>query len=77
MISMNQNAYLSSFANVLSICNCHHHTPLGQPIAYVDTNLIGTGKVTQAAILGLKGGVWAQSAGFAVSIAPSSAQIGR
>ena len=34
--------------------------------AYVDTNLVGTGKVTRAAILGLKGGVWAASAGYNV-----------
>lgn len=34
---------------------------------YVDTNLVGTGKVSQAAILGLKGGVWATSAGFTIS----------
>jgi len=31
---------------------------------YVDSNLIGTGKVAQAAILGQQGGIWAQSAGF-------------
>jgi len=29
--------------------------------AYVDTNLVGTGKVTKAAILGQQGGVWASS----------------
>lgn len=34
---------------------------------YVDNNLVGTGKVSQAAILGLKGGVWASSAGFNIS----------
>ncbi|ORE09358.1 Profilin/allergen [Rhizopus microsporus var. microsporus] len=32
--------------------------------AYVDTNLVGTGKVAQAAICGLEGGVWASSSGF-------------
>ncbi|KAI8975368.1 profilin [Mycotypha africana] len=32
--------------------------------AYVDTNLIGTGNVSQAAIYGLNGGEWAKSAGF-------------
>ncbi|BGP19343.1 hypothetical protein JCM10213_006849 [Rhodosporidiobolus nylandii] len=31
---------------------------------YVDSNLLGTGKVTKAAILGQQGGVWAQSAGY-------------
>lgn len=35
--------------------------------AYVDTNLIGTGKVSQAAILGQQGGVWATSSGFNLS----------
>lgn len=35
--------------------------------SYVDTNLLGTGKVSHAAILGLKGGVWAASAGFSLS----------
>ncbi|PWN37987.1 Profilin/allergen [Meira miltonrushii] len=32
--------------------------------SYVDTNLVGTGEVTSAAIVGHKGGVWASSAGF-------------
>ncbi|KAG6827225.1 hypothetical protein H0H92_012724 [Tricholoma furcatifolium] len=31
---------------------------------YVDTNLIGSGKVSRAAIVGLQGGVWAASAGY-------------
>ncbi|KAF5309831.1 hypothetical protein D9619_010321 [Psilocybe cf. subviscida] len=35
--------------------------------AYVDTNLVGSGKVTRAAILGQKGGVWASSPGFTIS----------
>jgi len=35
--------------------------------AYVDTNLVGTGKVARAAILGQQGGVWATSAGYALS----------
>ena len=34
--------------------------------AYVDTNLVGTGKISKAAILGLKGGVWAATTGFTV-----------
>ena len=34
---------------------------------YVDTNLVGTGKISQAAIIGLKGGVWATSPDFNVS----------
>jgi len=32
--------------------------------AYVDSNLVGSGKVRHAAIVGRKGGVWATSAGF-------------
>ncbi|UZJ52684.1 hypothetical protein CBS101457_002004 [Exobasidium rhododendri] len=35
--------------------------------SYVDTNLVGTGSLTSAAIVGVKGGVWASSAGFTVS----------
>ncbi|KAI0725903.1 profilin [Fomitopsis betulina] len=35
--------------------------------AYVDSNLLGTGKVTKAAIIGLQGGVWASSAGYTLS----------
>jgi len=34
---------------------------------YVDTNLIGTGKISKAAILGLQGGVWAASKGYTLS----------
>ena len=37
-------------------------------VAYVDTNLVGSGKVTRAAILGLAGGVWASSAGYSVRL---------
>ncbi|WFD34972.1 profilin, required for normal timing of actin polymerization in response to thermal stress [Malassezia cuniculi] len=39
---------------------------------YVDNNLVGTGKVSQAAILGLKGGVWATASGF--NVAPNEQQ---
>ncbi|GAW06471.1 profilin [Lentinula edodes] len=35
--------------------------------AYVDTNLVGTTKIAQAAILGAQGGVWATSEGFEIS----------
>lgn len=35
--------------------------------SYVDTNLVGTGNVSSAAIVGHKGGVWASSPGFTVS----------
>ncbi|GAA5992122.1 hypothetical protein JCM10908_001777 [Rhodotorula pacifica] len=34
---------------------------------YVDSNLLGTGKITRAAILGQQGGVWATSAGYTLS----------
>jgi profilin len=36
--------------------------------AYVDDQLIATGQVNKACIIGLNGGMWAQSAGFAVSL---------
>lgn len=48
--------------------------PLTPHAAYVDTNLVGTGKVAQAAILGQQGGVWAQSAGFNVRRARAMAR---
>ena len=32
--------------------------------AYIDTSLLGSGKVSKAAILGHDGNVWAASAGF-------------
>jgi len=31
---------------------------------YVDSNLLGTGKVSKAAIIGLQGGIWANSLGY-------------
>ncbi|KAG1715612.1 hypothetical protein ID866_1536 [Astraeus odoratus] len=34
---------------------------------YVDKNLVGTGKVSRAAILGQKGGVWAATPGYTLS----------
>ncbi|PWN52972.1 putative PFY1-profilin [Violaceomyces palustris] len=42
---------------------------------YVDTNLVGTKKISKAAILGLKGGVWATSPGFTISPAEQTAII--
>ena len=36
-------------------------------VAYVDTNLLGSGRVSKAAIIGQQGGIWATSAGFTVS----------
>ncbi|GAA6025626.1 hypothetical protein JCM11491_007149 [Sporobolomyces phaffii] len=41
--------------------------------AYVDDNLIGTGKITKAAILGQQGGVWANSAGYDLPASEQSA----
>jgi len=34
---------------------------------YVDENLLGSAKVSKAAIIGLKGGVWASSSGYTLS----------
>ena len=42
---------------------------------YVDNNLVGTGKVSMAAIIGLKGGVWASSPGLNVSTEEQTAII--
>ncbi|EKM53316.1 uncharacterized protein PHACADRAFT_259587 [Phanerochaete carnosa HHB-10118-sp] len=44
--------------------------------AYVDTNLIGTGKVTHAAIVGQQGGIWAHSANFNLSAEEQKAIVG-
>lgn len=35
--------------------------------AYVDTNLLGTGKISEAALIGHDGNVWAKSAGIDVN----------
>ncbi|KZO90799.1 profilin [Calocera viscosa TUFC12733] len=35
--------------------------------AYVDDHLVGTGKISRAAIIGLAGGVWASSSGYNLS----------
>jgi profilin len=42
---------------------------------YVDTNLVGTGSVTKAAIVGHDGGSWAASAGFAVGADEAKALV--
>ncbi|KAJ6551182.1 profilin [Mycena capillaripes] len=34
---------------------------------YVNTNLVGSGKISKAAIIGLQGGVWATSPGYTLS----------
>ncbi|KAJ7705607.1 profilin [Mycena rosella] len=44
--------------------------------AYVDTNLVGSGKISKAAILGKQGGVWAASAGYTLSAEEQKAVIG-
>lgn len=43
--------------------------------SYVDSNLVGTGACTAAAIIGLDGNTWATSAGFAVSPAEGKAIV--
>ncbi|KIO32638.1 hypothetical protein M407DRAFT_241333 [Tulasnella calospora MUT 4182] len=43
---------------------------------YVDTNLVGTGKVSKAAIVGQQGGVWATSPGFTLSQEEQNAVVG-
>ena len=42
------------------------HNLTGFNLAYVDTNLVGSGRIYRAAIIGLKGGVWATTAGLTV-----------
>ncbi|TPX54254.1 hypothetical protein PhCBS80983_g05986 [Powellomyces hirtus] len=42
---------------------------------YVDSNLLGTGKVQKAAIHGLDGSLWATSAGFSVGPAEAAAIV--
>jgi hypothetical protein len=37
-----------------------------RPVAYVDVNLVGTGKIAKAAILGQSGGIWANTDGYNV-----------
>jgi len=43
---------------------------------YVDSNLMGTGKVVRAAILGQKGGVWAATAEYDISPEEQKAIVG-
>ncbi|KAK2463969.1 hypothetical protein APHAL10511_004020 [Amanita phalloides] len=43
---------------------------------YVDTNLVGTGKVSKAAIVGHKGGVWAKTSDFALTREEETAIVG-
>ena len=52
--------------------NVHVHVSgsphLFPPTAYVDDHLVGTGKVSKAAIIGKQGGVWAATSGYNVSV---------
>ncbi|KAG7445130.1 profilin [Guyanagaster necrorhizus] len=43
--------------------------------AYVDTNLVGSGRIAKAAIIGQQGGIWAASAGYNLSTAEQNAII--
>lgn len=43
--------------------------------AYVDNNLVGSGKVSKAAIIGQAGGVWAASPGYNLSPAEQKAIV--
>ncbi|KAE8156911.1 profilin [Aspergillus tamarii] len=43
--------------------------------SYVDQNLLGTGKIARAAILGQQGGVWAHSNGYELSTEEQRAVI--
>ncbi|KAJ7312926.1 profilin [Mycena albidolilacea] len=43
--------------------------------AYVDTNLVGTGTISKAAILGQQGGVWAASPGYNLSTEEQNAVV--
>ncbi|KAI6040245.1 profilin [Pisolithus marmoratus] len=42
---------------------------------YVDSNLLGSGKVSKAAIIGQAGGVWAASSGYNLSPAEQKAIV--
>ena len=43
--------------------------------AYVDSNLVGTGHVSKAAIHGIDGSVWATSAGLSISAKEATALV--
>jgi len=66
-------SFLSSFL-VLSRNPLNRITMSWQ--AYVDTNLVGTGKIQQAAIIGHDGNTWATSKGFAVDLAEGKKAAG-
>lgn len=62
-----------AFRRACESANTLAHSRTGSPVisrftaAYVDDQLLKSGKVARGAILGQQGGVWATSAGFAVS----------
>ncbi|KAK0466815.1 profilin [Desarmillaria tabescens] len=43
--------------------------------AYVDTNLVGSGRIQKAAIIGQQGGIWAASPGYNLSTEEQNAII--
>ncbi|KAK0202440.1 profilin [Desarmillaria ectypa] len=43
--------------------------------SYVDTNLVGSGRIAKAAIIGQQGGIWAASAGYNLSTEEQNAII--
>ncbi|KAI5481816.1 hypothetical protein MNV49_000093 [Pseudohyphozyma bogoriensis] len=45
-------------------------------IADVDSNLLGTGKIEKAAILGQQGGIWASSPGYTLDTTEQSNIVG-
>ena len=42
---------------------------------YVDTNLVGSGRISRAAIMGAQGGMWAASAGYQLTAAEQKALV--
>jgi len=46
----------------------YHHLYNYKKKEYVDTQLIQSGKVDEAAIIGLQGGIWAKSKGIQVRL---------
>lgn len=54
--------------SILPLCTPEPHMRRALTTAYVDDHLIATGKICKAAIVGKQGGIWAQSAGYNVSI---------
>ncbi len=61
----NKNIY-NVLARVLLDCHARWSRADADLPEYVDSHLIATGQVAEAAIIGLQGGVWATSKGFTV-----------